>query len=239
MPFRRMRYYVIGKPDVTHLISKLNLRVQPKKRAFSNPEGPTGRLKIMRRTVSGLIQHERLEVSYSKGDEARGYLERLISEAIRFGDMHRPTMDLAKFWILDEALVPKLFKVLVPRYKDWPSGLPYTRMLRAPACIKDHTDYQQIGRQQRDNWAVLELRGNPYPPLPGPFTRPHPGAIHNVLLEEARKEYFRRQTNIENQAEQAFNAIPIPEEESCFPDLPSSTEATEQIEDAVPPTPPR
>jgi large subunit ribosomal protein L17 len=228
-----MRYYVVGKPDLTHLVSKLNVRIQPKKRPMRNEEGPTGRLKVLRHTVSALIKHERIEVSYHKGDEARGYMERLISEAIRFGDNHRPTMDLATFWALDEALVPKIFKVLVPRYKEWPSGLPYTRMLKAPRCVKDPTDYKHMLQQGRDNWAVLELRGNPYPPLPGPFVRPHPGAIHNVLLEEARKEYFRKQSNIENQAEQACNALPVPEEESCLPEHPSGEPGG--IEDAIPP----
>jgi len=96
-----------------------------------------GRIKTMRKTVTALVKHERIELNFRRADEARGYAERLISEAIRNGDLHRPTMNLAKFWIEDEALVPKLFKVLVPRFKEWPSGLPYTRMLRAPSDIKD------------------------------------------------------------------------------------------------------
>jgi len=91
----------------------------------------------MRKTVTALVKHERIELNFHRADEARGYAERLISEAIRHGDCHRPTMNLAKFWIEDEALVPKLFKVLVPRFQEWPSGLPYTRLLRAPSSIVD------------------------------------------------------------------------------------------------------
>ena len=49
--------------------------------------------------------------------------------------------------------------------------------------------------------AVLELRGNPYPPLPGPTNRKHPGLIHNVLLEEARKDYFKSQSPLAQQTE--------------------------------------
>jgi len=214
-------------------VSKLNVRVSQRQRQFANPEGPAGRLKMMRVTVGALIKHERIEVSFVRGDESRGYIERLISEAIRFGDTHRPTMDLAKYWILDEALIPKLFKVLVPRYKNWPSGLPYTRMLRAPGDVKDYKDNKIMDRLTRKDWAVMELRGNPYPPLPGPFTKPHPGAIHNVLLEEAKKEYFRRQSKIENLAEQAVNAEPVSEEESCLPE--HQTEDSEVIGDPSPP----
>lgn len=91
----------------------------------------------MRKTVTALVKHERLELTYHIADESRGYAERLISEAIRYGDCHRPTMNLATFWLEDAALVPKLFKVLVPRFMEWPSGLPYTRMLRPPSNLTD------------------------------------------------------------------------------------------------------
>lgn len=49
--------------------------------------------------------------------------------------------------------------------------------------------------------AVLELRGNPYPALVGPMSKPHPGLIHNVLLEEARKDYFRSQNELARDVE--------------------------------------
>jgi hypothetical protein len=50
--------------------------------------------------------------------------------------------------------------------------------------------------------AVLELRGNPYPPLPGPYNRnSNPALLHNILLEEARKDYFRKQTRIQQRVE--------------------------------------
>ncbi|ODN05602.1 39S ribosomal protein L17, mitochondrial [Orchesella cincta] len=202
---------VHAAPKLVNLVSKLNVRVLPTRRRLSQPDGPEGRLKRMRNIVTALVKNERIEVRYHSGDEARGYAERLISEAIRYGDLHKPTMDLAKFWIHDEAAVPKLFKVLVPRYKQWPSGLPYTRMLKAPTNIADYMNSTSLYAQHL--FGVLELRGNPFPPLPGPFAKPHPGAIHNVLLEEARKEYFRSQTNIEKQAEQQTQAVPVPDEE--------------------------
>lgn len=122
---------------LAQLVSKLRIKIQPVYRKMQNAEGPVGRIKMMRKSVTALVKYERLEMTYFRADESRGYAERLISEAVRHGDCHRPTMNLAKFWLEDEALVPKLFKVLVPRYQEWPSGLPYTRLLRAPSNITD------------------------------------------------------------------------------------------------------
>ena len=123
----------MNQSSLTHLVSRLRVKILPNPRLFGNPEGPLGRLKKMRHTVTALVRHERIELNLQRADEARPYAERLISEAIRYGDTHKPTMDLADFWLEDKTLVPKLFKVLAPRYKKWPDGLPYTRMLRAPS----------------------------------------------------------------------------------------------------------
>ena len=35
----------------------------------------------------------------------------LIAEAIKYGDRHRPTMEMASFWLTEKQLVHKLFKV--------------------------------------------------------------------------------------------------------------------------------
>lgn len=126
----------MNQSRLTQLVSRLPLRILPKPKKFRNVEGLYGRLKIMRKTVTALVRHERIELNYPRADEARPYAERLISEALRYGDTHRPTMKLADFWLEDKSLVPKLFKVLAPRYQDWPPGLPYTRMLRAPSSAK-------------------------------------------------------------------------------------------------------
>jgi len=192
----------MNQSSLTHLVSRLAVGVRKDPRKFCNPEGQLGRLKKMRKTVTALVRHERIELLYPRGDEARGYAERLISEAVRYGDQHKPTMEMAKFWIDDPALVPKLFKVFVPRYQNWPHGLPYTRMLRAPENSAD------LKKSWSSGGAILEFRGNPYPPLPGPTNRKNPGAIHNVLLEEARKDYFRTQSAIAKNAETLTSALP-------------------------------
>lgn len=102
----------------------------------------------------------------------------LISEAIRYGDRHVATMELADFWLLEKQLVHKLFKVLVPRFQA--SQISYTRMYKAPR------DYPGQSYQR----SVLELRGNPYPSLI-PDLSYNRNFIQNVLLDEARKDYKR------------------------------------------------
>ena len=72
----------------------------------------------------------------------------LISDAIRYGDRHKHTMEMADYWLDEKQLVHKLFKVLVPRYKD--SKTSFTRMVLAPNTYPGKSSGS----------AVLELRGS-------------------------------------------------------------------------------
>lgn len=72
----------------------------------------------------------------------------MISEAIRHGDTHKPTMDAATFWLKEKGLVHKLFKVLVPRYENYQSA--YTSLFKAPLA------YPRTFRAV----SVLELKGS-------------------------------------------------------------------------------
>lgn len=83
---------------------------------------------------------------------------------------------MADFWLFEKQLIHKLFKVLAPRYENSQSA--FTRLLRAP-------------RPYPGWWhkkAILELKGNPFPPLRPDHTN-NRNLIHNVLLDEARKQY--------------------------------------------------
>lgn len=168
----------MNQAEVTKLMSRLRITYMSRHRNLKQVDGPEGRINKLRKTVTGLIKNERLELNYARADEARGYAERLISDAIRYGDCHRPTMEMADFWLLEKQLVHKLFKVLVPRYETCP--LSYTRMWKAPR------EYPGSFRLR----AVLELRGNPFPPLEQQKNSRR-NLLHNVLLDEARKESFR------------------------------------------------
>ncbi|SPP86926.1 blast:39S ribosomal protein L17%2C mitochondrial [Drosophila guanche] len=190
----------MNQADVTKLISQLRIAVRPSQRNLKNSDGPEGRLLKLRKTVTALMKHERIELYYNRADEARGYAElvriisngynisslhsipipkQLISNAIRHGDRHKATMELADYWLLEKQLVHKLFKVLVPRYENY--NVSYTRMYRAPR------DYPGMYYRQ----SVLELRGNPYPSLVMDQSH-NRNLLHNVLLDEARKEFRRK-----------------------------------------------
>lgn len=165
----------MNQAEITKLVSKLRIRANPRLRKFRNRDGPEGRLHKLRTTVTALIKHERIELNYPRADESRMYAERLISDAIRYGDCHRTTMEMADYWLLEKQLVHKLFKVLAPRFENY--TISYTRLVKIP----------KLDGATRDK-AVLELRGNPYPSL-SPENNSKSDLLHNVLLSEARKAY--------------------------------------------------
>lgn len=72
-----MNQFTYRQPDVNRLVSQLRIKVLPKYRKMSQPEGLQGRLDIMRKIVTALFKYERLELRYSMADEARGYAERV------------------------------------------------------------------------------------------------------------------------------------------------------------------
>lgn len=125
---------------------------------------PNGYFRICRKQFSFVLKHNLY------------LLSQLISDAIRYGDCHRTTMEMADFWLLEKQLVHKLFKVFVPRFEN--CKVSYTRMYKAPR--------EYPGQYYKR--AVLELRGNPYPTLQPDMTS-NRNLIHNVLLDEARKAY--------------------------------------------------
>ncbi|CAH0560724.1 unnamed protein product [Brassicogethes aeneus] len=190
----------MNQADVSKLVSQLKFRVNPRLRKFRNSGGPEERLNWLRKTVTALIKHERIELNYPRADEARMYAERLISDAIRYGDCHKTTMDVADYWIVEKQLIHKLFKVLVPRYEHY--NVAYTRLIKVPRVYPGDTLPK----------AVLELKGNPYPSLL-PDTSTNRGIIHNVLLDEAKKAY-RQQKYAEiaakiDAAEEKFSDLKI------------------------------
>ncbi|XP_050298100.1 39S ribosomal protein L17, mitochondrial [Anthonomus grandis grandis] len=166
----------MNQSEISKLVSQLKIRVPPRLRKFRCPQGPEGRLDKMRKTVTALVKHERLELNYPRAFEARMYAERLISDAIRYGDCHKTTMEMADYWLMEKQLVHKLFKVLAPRYENY--SVAVTRILKAPRPYP--------GPEHKK--AILELKGNPYPSLL-PDTISNKNLIHNILLNEAKKSY--------------------------------------------------
>eukprot|EP00088_Acartia_fossae_P025021 TRINITY_DN2586_c0_g1_i3.p1 TRINITY_DN2586_c0_g1~~TRINITY_DN2586_c0_g1_i3.p1 ORF type:complete len:187 (-),score=14.38 TRINITY_DN2586_c0_g1_i3:215-775(-) len=173
----------MNQAEVGKLMNQLRFKVQPKPwrlRDFETQNrGHRGRLVATRRSVTALIQNERLELAHATGVVTREYTERLLQEAVMHGDKHKPTMELADWWLKDKSLIHKLFKVLVPRFKDMDSS--YTRFFHGPFN-------QSLDISSPKNRVIVELKGHPFPPLAYSNITPNRGLISNVLLAEARRE---------------------------------------------------
>ncbi|XP_077576552.1 large ribosomal subunit protein bL17m [Stigmatopora nigra] len=136
--------------------------------------GPKSRIDMLRNILTGLVRHERIETTAARADEVRFYAEKLIDYAKK-GDTDEKAMKMASFWLTEKDLVPKLFKVLAPRYETTKVG--YTHMARIP-------NRQNLDRAQM---AVLEYKGNPFPPL-YPVRKQNPLTLINQLLKGYRED---------------------------------------------------
>jgi len=175
--------------------------------------GPMRRLLAIADEVTELVRYERIEGSHINLQDTRHYAELLLQLAVANGDRHRPTMELVDFYIREKDLVPKLFKVLVPRYigisgggggggggggPDSPSPTSITMPTRFTDYHRLPPANMRVLRQEpylkREMRGILELRGNPWPSVV-PRRRDNSGLITNVLLKaakDAREEAARK-----------------------------------------------
>ncbi|XP_072514930.1 large ribosomal subunit protein bL17m [Salminus brasiliensis] len=114
--------------------------------------GPESRINMLRNILTGLVRHERIETTRARADEVRFYAEKLIDYAKK-GETNEKSMKMANFWLTEKDLIPKLFKVLAPRFEN--HSRAYTQMARLPN--RENLD--------RASMAVIEYKGNPFPPL--------------------------------------------------------------------------
>ena len=198
----------MNQAEVHKLISALRIQISPRPyniKSRLNPpssvasyNGNRYRLEILRKQVTNMIVNERLEFSKHMGITVREYTERLIQEAVIHSDKHKPTMELADWWLEDKAAIHKLFKVLVPRLKDQPHS--YTRLFNSPSQASANKEGQDAIMKQWRPKVVIELVGHPFPPLHYSNVEPNKKMIHNVLLSEARRE-LRLQKDSERRLE--------------------------------------
>merc|ERR1719219_1153791 len=127
-----------------------------------------------------------MELPENRGFVTRQYTEKLIADAILYGDKHKHTMEMAQWWLSeDKSAVYKLFQVLVPRYQDYTSS--YTRLFHAPRHFLTLEEMERPGnlKPRSPELVCVELKGHPFPPLSYSNTKPNKNHIHNVLLAEA------------------------------------------------------
>ncbi|XP_056300000.1 39S ribosomal protein L17, mitochondrial [Pseudoliparis swirei] len=139
--------------------------------------GPQSRLNMLRNILTGLVRHERIETTAARADEVIFYAEKLVDYAKK-GDTDEKAMKMATFWLTEKDLVPKLFKVLAPRFENLSKG--YTRMARLPNRLN----------LDRAKMAVVEYKGNPFPPL-YPVKKENALTLLNQLLKGYREERGR------------------------------------------------
>ncbi|XP_069115096.1 large ribosomal subunit protein bL17m-like [Argopecten irradians] len=167
------------KNTVRSMLRSGAYRKHPRKlqRASGRGGGAEGRVKKLQEMVTNLIRYERIESTFPRCDEARGYTEQLINLAVQNGDKDKHTMEMADYWLTEKDLIHKLFKVLVPRYSNL-SNYNYTQMFRLPNKYPGFNNTSP---------AVLELKGNPWPPVLGKQTV-NKNLLTNILLKELYKD---------------------------------------------------
>ncbi|XP_031243622.1 39S ribosomal protein L17, mitochondrial [Mastomys coucha] len=131
--------------------------------------GPESRIHLLRNLLTGLVRHERIEATWARVDEMRGYAEKLIDYG-KLGDTNERAMRMADFWLTEKDLIPKLFKVLAPRFQGQNGN--YTRMVQIP----------NRKEQDRAKMAVIEYKGNCLPPLPLPQRDSNLTLLNQLLL---------------------------------------------------------
>nr|AFM88700.1 39S ribosomal protein L17, mitochondrial precursor [Callorhinchus milii] len=136
--------------------------------------GPASRLDMLRNLVTALVRHERIETTWARADEMKVYAEKLIDYAKK-GDTDDRAMKMANFWLTEKDLLPKLFRVLAPRFAARGSG--YVDLHRIPN--RENLD--------RAKMAVVEFKGNPFPPIPS-GRRDSDRSLVNQLLRGYRED---------------------------------------------------
>ncbi|VDK42993.1 unnamed protein product [Anisakis simplex] len=141
------------------------------------------RLEILRRIVTRLVREERCEFPLNRAVEARQYMERLLQLGI-FRDRDDNYMnEMVDWWLIEGDLRDKFFDVLVPRFAQHPAG-PYTDLYRLPnERLESYVRKKRVFYRNFDI-AVLELKGNPFPPVV-PEPEDHSNSLLNILLRNA------------------------------------------------------
>ena len=90
---------IIIQAEVTRLVSKLRINVGLRQRKIKSIQGFRGQMEALKKNVTCLIAHERIELPENRGFVTRQYTEKLITDAILYGDKHKHTMEMAEWWL--------------------------------------------------------------------------------------------------------------------------------------------
>ncbi|VDN05969.1 unnamed protein product [Thelazia callipaeda] len=141
------------------------------------------RLEILRRMASTLFREERAEFRFHRALELRPYVERLLHFGIFRGSQDSYTKEMVDWWIMDGDIREKFFEVYVPRFQKYEG--PYTSLY----FIQDDPNEGYFDR------GVIELDGNPYPPV---ITK-EVDYSHNLLNILLRNAVYRQTSSLLSQ----------------------------------------
>ena len=80
-------------------MSQLRINVGLRPRKSKSVSGYRGSLESLRKQVTALVTHERPELVDTRAATVRQYTEKLISDAVLYGDKHKHTMEMAQWWL--------------------------------------------------------------------------------------------------------------------------------------------
>lgn len=110
----------MNQAEVSKLVSKLRIKVPVQPRKLRSFKGPEGRIDKLRKTVTGLIKYERIELNHNRGDEARQYAERVsITYMLFYSLIHVITLSVNCFLLSIYSLYPKLSALETVTNQQW------------------------------------------------------------------------------------------------------------------------
>ncbi|VDM40719.1 unnamed protein product [Toxocara canis] len=128
----------------------------------------------------------RIDINRSRLEILRRMVTRLLLQLGIFRERGDPyTKEMVDWWLMEGDLREKFFNVLVPRFTKH-SG-PYTALHRLPnERLESYVRKKRIFYRNFEV-AVLELRGNPFPPVI-PEPEDHSNSLLNTLLKNALRK---------------------------------------------------
>ncbi|KAL6726088.1 hypothetical protein Aduo_008095 [Ancylostoma duodenale] len=147
------------------------------------------RLEVLRRIVTRMVREERAELQWNRAVEARPYLERLIQLGVERGEHDDYTSEMMEWWLPEADLITKMHKVIVPRFVDREG--PFTSIYRLPTQRLLHYTVSKFERWRRYDIAVLEIDGNPFPPVLGEKENKS-SSLLNVLLKDSLQNRLKK-----------------------------------------------
>ncbi|KAH8835695.1 mitochondrial ribosomal protein L17 [Flagelloscypha sp. PMI_526] len=167
-------------------------------RHLSRP--PAHRMLMLRNMVTSLFQHEQIETTLAKAREAARLAEKMITLAKR-GNQH--SYDKASKFLLDRAMLPKLFTTFAKRYAERPGG--YTRIhkyMNRPSDNAPRAILELVDNPKDLRWAITS-RAVGWELLKHKLVSKKPQALMNAspkdaqkLVEEEKKKLFQDTTGI-------------------------------------------